>query len=63
MQCLTTPLPQSTFITEPVPFTLDEERFLADIADESLPVFLSDPSDAFLSATDLVPIVEVLTRY
>lgn len=58
-----TPLPASPFIIEPAPFVFDEAQFCADIGIEPMPVFLSDPSPAFLSAAELEPLVEILTKF
>lgn len=42
-------------------FVLDHDRFLADI--EPAPAFLSDPRPEYLSATDMMPVLEVLAGY
>lgn len=42
-------------------FSLDHDRFLADI--EAAPAFLSDPRPEYLSATDMMPVLEVLAGY
>lgn len=59
---MATELPLSPFITEPDRrFVLDEDRFLADIAE--LPAFLVNPSPEYLSAIDIMPIVEILAGH
>lgn len=49
------------FITAPAPFTLDVDAFMEAI--EPAPLFISDPSPEYMTALDLMPIVEVLTAY
>lgn len=43
---------------EPSRFVLDEDAFLNDL--EALPAFLVAPSQAYLRATDLIPMLAVL---
>ena len=43
-------------------FVLDEDAFLAALGDPP-PIFLADPSPDYLTATDLLPIVELLTEF
>ena len=53
-------LPPSPFLDPNTPFTIDVEKFFADI--EEPPLFLRErPHD--LTAAELMPIVEVLARY
>ena len=61
-----TPLPPSPFLNLCNRFELDVPRFMAKVTqidDEESPKFLSDPSPEYLTATELLPLVEVLTRY
>lgn len=59
---MATPLPISPFITEPHRrFVLDEEAFAAAI--EPAPKFLRDPSPSYMTAVELMPIVEVLVQH
>lgn len=54
-----TELPLSPFITDPENrFVLDEAAFMAAI--EPAPLFIRDPSPEYMSARDLMPIVEVI---
>jgi hypothetical protein len=50
------------FTPEQSRFVLDEEAFMIALGDPP-PVFLTDPSPEFLSATDLLPIVEILVAH
>jgi hypothetical protein len=57
-----TPLPENPWMPPPPrEFVLDESAFLEAI--EPAPLFLSDPSPEYLTAAELMPLVEVLTAY
>ena len=47
---------------EPSKFVLDEQLFMAALGDPP-PIFLTAPSEEYLSAIELLPIVELLTAY
>lgn len=42
-------------------FTLDEQRFFEAI--EPNPLFIDNPSDEYLTAIELIPIVEILVAH
>lgn len=59
---MTTPMPASPFLTDADHrFVLDEPAFMAAI--EPSPVFLSDPSPEYLSASDIGQVLEVLAAH
>ena len=46
----------------PSRFILDEQLFMAALGDPP-PIFLTAPSEEYLSAVELMPIVEILTAH
>ena len=50
------------FLPPPPRFVLDEQLFMAALGDPP-PIFLTAPSEEYLSAIELLPIVELLTAY
>lgn len=56
-----TPLPESPFLSQSSEFVLDVQSFWEAI--EPAPLFLSDPSSEYLTAAELMPLVEILTAY
>lgn len=56
-----TALPNPFMPPPPTEFVLDVAAFMEAI--EPAPAFLSDPSPEYLTAAELVPIVELLTAY
>lgn len=61
MTFLRTPLPLSPFIDPDNRFVLDEERMWADMMFDA-PAFLRNPSEEYLRACEIEPILEVLAR-
>ena len=64
-----TPLPFSPFIDVSLVdmehrFVLDEHRFLQDITEQHLPIFITDPSPDFIAACqrELLPMLEQYAR-
>ena len=46
---------------EPPRFVLDEDRFMADLAE--MPAFLVNPSPEYLKAAELMPVLAVLAGH
>ena len=46
---------------EPPRFVLDEEKFMADLAE--MPAFIAKPSQEYLKALDMIPMLAVLAGH
>lgn len=58
---MVTPLPPSPFIDPDQRFVLDEERMWSDIIFDA-PDFLRAPSEEYLRACEIEPILEMLAK-
>jgi hypothetical protein len=58
---MATPLPLSPFVDPDARFVLDEDQFMAEVAE--MPAFLVDPSPEYLEAVDIMPVLRVLAGH
>ncbi|WGR74319.1 MULTISPECIES: hypothetical protein [unclassified Bradyrhizobium] len=58
---MNTPLPLSPFVDPDHRFVLDEDRFMADLAE--MPAFLVNPSPEYLAAIDILPVLRVIAGH
>lgn len=56
-----TQLPLSPFVDPDARFVLDEDQFMADVAE--MPAFLVNPSPEYLAAVDILPVLRVLSGH
>lgn len=58
---MATELPPSPFVDPDRRFVLDEDQFMADVAE--MPAFIVNPSPEYLSALDIEPVLRVLAGH
>jgi len=62
MKALPNPfIPPVVYSPEPSRFVLNEERFMADLAE--MPAFLVKPSQEYLKAVELMPVLAALAGH